>query len=111
MSIFDLLISGSGVYLIYIAILMKWKGEIRKGVIVSKDVNPERIRDKEGFINYMFPKTLVIGALTAAVGCLNMSSPYISGSAWLPLAIMAGYFAALMAFASFTMKARKKFID
>lgn len=111
MSIFDLLIAGSGVYLIYIAILMKWKGEIRKGVLVSKDVNPERIRDKEGFINYMFPKTIVIGALTVAVGCINMSSPYISGSAWLPLAITAGYFAALMAFASFTMKARRKFID
>lgn len=111
LNIFDLLITGSGLYLIYAAAIMKWKGEIKKGVLIAKDVEPERIRDKEGFINYMFPKSLFVGALTAAMGILSMTGAYAEGPAWVSAAVIAGYLAALILFGALTMKAREKFID
>ncbi len=110
-NIFDLLITGSGLYLIYVAVIMKTKGEIAKGVIVSRDVDIERMRDKEGFIRYMYGKSLFMGILTAAVGAINMANFYVQGPAWVSIAAVAGYIMVLAAFAVFTLKARKKFID
>ena len=44
-NIFDLLIAGSGIYLMYTAIMMKRKGELKTGVIISKDVDVNKIRE------------------------------------------------------------------
>lgn len=111
LSIFDLLITGSGLYLIYVAVIMKTRGEITKGVIVSRDVNTDSMRDKDGFIRYMYGKSLFMGILTAAAGALNMANFYVQGPAWISMAAVAGYIMALVVFAVFTLKARKKFID
>lgn len=110
-SIFDLLIAGCGLYLIYTAVVMKTKGKIVKGVIVSKDVDVEKIRDKEGFIRYMFGRVLLAGILAAAVGAMNLVNAYAQGPAWISMAVVAGYFVVLMVFALSSVKARKKFID
>lgn len=107
--IFDFLMMGSGVYLIYTAVVMKTKGEIIQGVMVSKDVDVEKMQDKEGFIRYMFGKALFTGVLTVAVGAVNLANSYVQGPAWVSMVVVAGYFAALMAFAVFTVKAGKKF--
>ena len=110
-SIFDLLIAGCGLYLVYTAVVMKTKGKIIKGVLVSKEVDVEKIRDKEGFIRYMFGKVLLAGILAAAVGVTNLINFYVKGPAWISMAVVAGYFAVLMVFAVSSVKARKKYID
>lgn len=111
MSIFDLLIAASGLYLIYTAWMMKTRGRITKGVIVSKDVDVEKIRDKDGFIHYMFAKALWMGVLAAAVGTVNLINTYLKGPVWISMAVVIGYFVVLMAFAVVSVKARKKFIE
>ena len=67
-NIFDLLIGASGVYLIYTALTMKKTGEIKAGVLVSKEMDAGRIKDKDGFINYMYVKTMILGVLSIAYG-------------------------------------------
>ncbi len=110
-SIFDLLITGSGLYLIYVTVIMKTKGEITRGVIVSGNVDIERMRDKDGFIRYMYGKSLFMGILTVAAGAVNMANFYFRGPAWVSMAAIGGYCAMLAVFAVLTIKARKKFID
>ena len=67
-NLFDYLIILSGLYLVYTGINMKQTGEIKTGVIVSKDVDVNRIKDKEGFIKYMYARVLIIG------GCAGWDS-------------------------------------
>ena len=71
----------------------------------------EKIRDKEGFIRYMFGKVLLSGILAAAVGIMNLVNAYVKGPAWISMAVVAGYFVVLMVFAVSSVKARKKFIE
>lgn len=110
-SIFDLLIAGSGLYLIYTAIMMKKHGQIKAGVIVSKDVNVDKIRDKEGFIRYMYGKVLLIGVLATLVGIVSLVNTKLNGPDYVTVIGAVGYLVVLGIFAATSMKARKKFID
>lgn len=108
---FDLLITGSGFYLIYIAIIMKKKGEIKQGVIVSKDVDIDKIRDKKGFIDYMFSRLLLVGVLTIAAGMVSLLNTYFTGPSYISIIIVVIYLLVLILFTAATVKARKKYID
>lgn len=110
-SIFDLLIAGSGLYLIYTAITMKKHGQVKSGVIVSKDVDVDKIRDKQGFINYMYAKVLLIGILAVVAGSISLLNTKLHGPDIVSVISMIGYLVVLAAFAVATVKARKKFID
>lgn len=110
-NIFDLLIAASGIYLIYTAIMMKRTGEIKSGVIVSKEVDVNQIKDKEGFIRYMYGKVMVIGILAVAVGAGSIINTNLNGPAYLSLVGIGGYLAVLIFYAVASAKARKKFID
>lgn len=109
--IFDMLIAASGVYLAYAAVMMKKSGEIKSGVIVNKDIDVNKIKDKEGFINYMYGKVLLIGLLAAAVGVGNMLNAKLNGPVYFTLIGIVLYLAVLVLYAIAFSKARKKFID
>lgn len=110
-NLFDYLIILSGLYLVYTAVNMKQSGEVKSGVIVSKDVDVNRIRDKEGFINYMYGRVLVIGVLAIAVGGLGVLSTRLNWPGYLSLLATGGYLIVIICFAVASAKARKKFID
>lgn len=110
-SIFDIMIACSGLYLIYGALQMKRTGEIKPGIAVGKDVDIKRIRDKEGFIKYMFGRILLMGILSAALGAGFMLNTYAGGPAYLELIGIVIYLAVLVLFAAASGKARKKYID
>ncbi len=110
-SIFDLLIAGCGLYLIYTAISMKKHGQVKAGVIVSKDVDVEKIRDKAGFIQYMYGKVLLIGILAVLVGVISLVNTKLGGPDIISILSVIGYLIVLVVFAVATVKARKKFID
>ncbi len=104
-NIFDLLIGASGVYLIYIAVVMKKTGEIKTGVIVSKEMDVNKMKDKKGFIDYMFGRVLLAGALIVLSAAGNLA---VTG---LNIAADAVFIAALIIYMVAYRKARKLFID
>lgn len=110
-NIFDLLIAASGIYLIYTAVMMKRTGEIKSGVLVSKEVDVNQIRDKKGFIEYMYGKVLVIGILAVALGAGSIVNTNLNGPAYLSLIGIGAYLAVLVFYAVASSKAKKKFID
>lgn len=110
-NIFDLLIGASGIYLIYTAVMMKKTGEIKTGVIVSREADIHKMRDKEGFINYMFGKVLLIGALTVLAAIGNVLRTYYGGPVWIAIIANGCYLAVLFFYAAASSKAKKMFID
>ncbi len=110
MNIFDLLITGSGLYLLYAAVALKVKKQITKGVMVSKDVDVERIRDKEGFIQYMFPKVLLMGLFTVGFGMTNLLGARMHWPSWVSIVAIVAYLLTLIGFSALTMKAGNKFV-
>lgn len=110
MNLFDLLIVISGFYLIYTAVSMKRTGKIAGGVLLSKDVDVNKIRDKEGFIHYMYGKVILLGILTCAAGAMGFITESINGPVWLPLIGVGCYLVILILFAAASNKAKKLFI-
>ncbi len=110
-NMFDLLIIISGIYLIYSAITMKTTGNISGGALVSKDVDVNKIRDKEGFITYMFPKALFMGILTCAIGLMGIITTEYGGPAYISLIAFGGFIIVLVLFAVASNRAKKMFID
>ncbi|NLL77613.1 MAG: hypothetical protein GX235_10270 [Clostridiales bacterium] len=110
-NLFDFLIIISGVYLIYSAVSMKVTGKISGGALVSKDVDVNKIRDTEGFINYMFGKALLMGILTCAIGLMGIVTSRINGPAYISLIAFGGFIIVLILFAISSNKAKKMFID
>ena len=56
-----------GGYLIYAAVLMKTRGTVASAFL-SKNLNWETARDKEGYIRIMFPVNLIMGLIMIATG-------------------------------------------
>lgn len=110
-NIFDILIIVSGLYLIYAAVIMKKDGIITSGVLISKDMNPDQIRDKEGFIKYMFVKVLALGILTCLVGGVGFLSSKMDGAAWISFVGIGLYFVVLIFFLVAANKAKKLFVE
>ena len=68
----ELISIGAGMYVLYAAFLLKGKGVLTKGIFVSSKVNPDRIRDREGFISAMFPIAVLMGLALITSGAIGM---------------------------------------
>lgn len=110
-NIFDALIIVSGLYMIYTAFNMKHSGKITSGVLISKDVDVDKIRDKDGFIKYMFNKVLVMGILTCLIGLGGMLLTKINAPSYVMLIGMGCFIIVLILFTIATYKAKKKFVE
>lgn len=70
-NIIDVLFMGSGIYLIYTAIMAKKNGEIAANVMLGKNMDEKKIKDKVGFIDYMYKRILLAGILVVIAGLMN----------------------------------------
>lgn len=68
MVIFDLIILGLGIYLLYTSVQMKKKGEISTLIVNSEEI--PKCRDKQGFIDFMYKKTLILAIVALVFGIL-----------------------------------------
>lgn len=70
-----------GVYLIYIALRAKFRGEVNDSILWGKDVSFSQCLDKEGFIAYTYPRFLISGLLILLDGIcsfVGQSIPAVS---------------------------------
>lgn len=72
----DILFLASGVYLIYTAIMAKKKGNIIGNVMLGKDMNENDIKDRTGFISYMYKRVLTAGIMIVIAGIIHMVNDY-----------------------------------
>ena len=106
----DMLIVISGAYLIYISVRMKRTGEINSA-IVGKNIDTKKARDPEGYIAYMYLKSIVMGVIVMAGGGLN----YLNDKYWnipnLGLITCGVFLAVVIIYGKLIVNAQKKFLD
>ena len=73
----DLIILGSGVYILYAWYLFAFKNELKQGVIIPKDTDPKKCKDPDGFRNYLAPRTLVFALSAIASGGVGLYQDYV----------------------------------
>ncbi|MDO4285945.1 MAG: hypothetical protein Q4C60_11525 [Eubacteriales bacterium] len=72
-SIFVLL---AGVYILYAAILLKTQKKITKSIMMNQNRDVKQIKDKEGFVRFMFVRTMVVAVVTIAAGLWGLIEPF-----------------------------------
>ena len=72
----DILFFGSGVYLIYTAVMAKKNGNIVSNVMLAKSVSENRIKDKLGFIDYMYKRILLAGVMIVIASIIHSVNDY-----------------------------------
>ena len=67
-SLMDLIILGSGAYIIYCYYLLKFKGEIKEGLLLPKGTNVKKCTDKAAYIKEVANKILLYGIAVLVCG-------------------------------------------
>lgn len=108
-SIFDIFVVGVGLYLLYTWYLLKFKGEVKESVLLSKGFPYKRCKDKEGYKAFIGPKLLVLGMIALLAGCVGLINDYqdFLGAYYIIVAVV--FFAVVIWFSLMVRKAYKLF--
>lgn len=109
-SFIDFLCIIGGGYLVYAGIVMKTQGKIVNNVVMNKGADESALRDKEGFINYLYWKLIAIGAVVILAGVANVVNDLTTQLAIISTLSSIAFFAAIVVYAVFVNKALKKFL-
>lgn len=113
LSIFDLLVTVCGLYMAYSAVMMKTKGRVNSGVVMSRNLDESQLKDKEGFIKYIWPKLFAVGLLCAASGIFNIVFSYLASDSEnfviIEVVVNGLFFILLIAYAIVVSQAQKKY--
>ena len=71
-NIFDILIIFGGVMIIYYAEQMRANDLIKVGIMVPPSVNVKKMKDREGFKNYAFPRHFLQGLVLVVLGMVGI---------------------------------------
>ena len=110
-SLIDFLFLLSGIYLIYTAIVAKKRGAIAVNVMLSKNVNVNDIKDRVGYIEYMYKKILLAGLMICAASVIHLANDYYIRSQMLTWVGIALIFAALAIYTVAFSRGQKKYIS
>ncbi|MBU9728718.1 hypothetical protein [Diplocloster modestus] len=105
----DVIVFGCGIYCLYAWYLMKVKGEVKTGFLVSKDVDMKKCKDLPGYLAYMGPRTLIFALFTTVYGGICLINDFVLQIGSAIFIGMIVFFAALVWFALCTRKAMKTF--
>lgn len=107
----DLLFLGSGVYLIYTACMAKKNGTIAENVMLDKNADEKSIKDRTGYIEYMYKKIIIAGALIIIAGIINLVNDYYISSIALNWVGIIMILVAIIVYAVAYKNGRKKYME
>lgn len=108
-SLMDIVIAASGVYILYVWYLLKFKGEIKENLLLPKEVPVKKCKDKTAYINEMAPKVLIYGCVVIICGAVGVAEDtfHVLGNAY--LLMLAVFLIMTVWFVSQSKKALKKY--
>lgn len=108
--VIDILCIFCGAYLVYAAVVMKTQKRIIGNVLLKKGADENSLKDKEGFINFLFAKVLVVGILWIVGGIINFVNSYMGGPASVTTIVCALFAVSLVVYGILTNLAMRKFM-
>lgn len=108
--VIDVLFLASGFYLIWTAIMAKKRGRIAEKVMLSKDASEKDIRDKIGFIEYVYKRIFLAGVLITVSSIIHLANDYYIRSGILTWVGIAGVLLALIIYTTAYLGAQKRYM-
>ena len=109
MSIFEFIILGYGVYIIFAYSKMRATGKVPPQLISSK-INLDRAKDLSGYINAVAPKGIAFGVLAVVCSTLTLLGDYGYVNDYVRLAAEILFFVSIIVFAVLLTKDQKKYL-
>lgn len=100
-----------GAYMMYAAIVMKYKGRFIRSVVFGNGVDENSIYDKEGFIKYLYIRLLSCGVADVLIGIVCLICDFIKGPGILSVIANLVFFISLIAYGIFVNKALRKYVN
>ncbi|MFA9375711.1 MAG: hypothetical protein ACERKZ_03040 [Lachnotalea sp.] len=107
----DGIILACGVYMLYSAYLMKTKGELKVGWLVSKNIDLERSKDVSGYIKYMYMKVIAFAICTIVYGGIGVYSTYFTSLGMIQGIAFGLFFVMVIWFAFISARATKTYLS
>lgn len=107
--IFDVIIALCGAYLIFAGIQMKVKGTINDKIALARSATADSIRDKKGFVEYIWIRIVICGVCCLCAGVANLIISTLDLNPYIELGINAFFFVVLIVYSVLIGKAQKKF--
>lgn len=106
----DMLFLASGVYLIWTAVSAKRQGNIVANVMLGKNINEGHVKDKAGFIEYMYKRILLAGVLIVIGSVVHLVNDYYIFSSALTWVGIAFILIALVIYTRAYVSGQKRYI-
>ncbi|MCI8991675.1 MAG: hypothetical protein HFG80_02945 [Eubacterium sp.] len=106
--IFDLIILVYGVYSIVNTVKMKKTGE--PGKWLTGELPVKKMKDVDGFINYMYVKTMILGVLSIAYGLAGIIDERLQVLGPIKYILLLAFLAVFIIFCVALHKAKKKYL-
>lgn len=106
----DILIMFCGAYLIYSSIQMKRTGEI-SSVLIGKGYDVKKAKDPEGYIEYMYLKSVILGVIVIAGGAIDFLNDRYWNIPNLNLIVSGIFLLILIVFCKIALDAQKKYLS
>lgn len=107
----DILIVAIGLYLAYVGIDMKRSGVLKSNSMVSKNVDLNKAKDMQGYIQYMYKKMIAFGILIAVAGGADYYNETQLHLPYVAISICGVYLVLVIIYAVVSMKAQRKYLD
>lgn len=108
--ILDVVIAACGLYLAANAIMTKKNMTLKNGMMVSKNIDLSRAKDIPGFINFMFPITLVVGIAVFICGIIGLISDMYHWMTEIQLGMTIVFFIIIVLYGFITTRAQNKYL-
>lgn len=107
----DVMFVLSGVYMICTARRAKTKGDVAGNIMLGKDMNENDIRDKAGFIVYMYKRIVLAGIIIILAGIMQMVNDWYLGLPVLTWIGIAMILAAMAVYTAAYLQGKKRFLQ
>ena len=77
-SLLDIIFVGAGAYMLYAWFLMTKKDEIKREVLMNKEMDLKKCKDREGYKAYIAPKMLIFGVGALLYGAAGLVNSYVT---------------------------------
>lgn len=105
----SIFVLGCGLYCLYAAYMMKKDGTINKTILLGKDVNVNKCRDKEAYIKAVMPKVIGLGIAAILSGGADLINLYVVSLGVATYVLMVIFILVLIWYAVGTAQAAKKY--
>ena len=98
-----------GIYCLYATIMMKTKKEINRNILLGREYQFKKCKDKDAYIKEMFPHLCLFAIVTTLSGLVDMINSFIVDVFYINIVMMIIFVIELIVFSKVSLKLKKKY--